>query len=295
MPGLRVGITAMLTDRTIDPVTLAVEAEALGFDSLFLPEHTHMPVTRTVIHPVLKELPEAYERTLDPFVSLAMAAQATTTLTLGTGILLLAQRDALATAKAVATLDHLSGGRFILGVGYGWNVEECEHHGVPWSERREAVHDRLDAMRRLWADEVATGTQVHAAFAPSRTWPKPIRGSVPTWLGVSAGPKGLAAVVEHADGWIPHGSSGLDDGIAALRAACDRAGRDPDEIEVVPFGILPDAGKLDRLASLGVRRAVALVRDGSPEQMRDELGRLAATLDAWAGPDGWRSNTNHQA
>ncbi len=284
---MRVGITAMLTDRTLGPVELAVEAESLGFDSLFLPEHTHMPVERTVVHPALPELPDPYRRTLDPFVALAMAAQATTTLELGTGILLLAQRDALVTAKAVATLDQLSGGRFVLGLGYGWNVQECEHHGVPWSQRREATHQRLSAMRRLWRDEIAQADDAHVRFAPSTAWPKPA-GEVPVWLGVSAGPKGLAAVAEHADGWIPHGSSGLADGIAALRSACVQAGRDPAEVDVVPFGVLPDVGKLDNLASLGITRLVALVPDGSPEQMRDHLGRTAETLDAWAGPDAWR-------
>ncbi len=283
---LRVGVTAMLTDRTLSPASLAREAEELGFGSLFLPEHTHMPVERTTEHPIADRLPDPYRRTLDPFVALGMAAEATEHLLLGTGILLLAQRDPIATAKAVATLDHLSGGRAVLGVGYGWNREELEHHGVAWRDRREAVHDRLAAMRSLWTEEVAAHDGPHARFGPSWSWPKPA-GRVPVWLGVSAGPRNLAAVARHADGWIPHGSSGLAEGLVALQRACDEVGRDPDEVAVVPFGIRPTPAKLDRLVALGMEHVVLLLEAPDPDGMRRELDEHAALLDAWSGGD-WR-------
>lgn len=284
---MRFGVTAMLTDRTLDPATLAREAEELGFSSLFLPEHTHMPVQRTTEHPLADQLPEPYRRTLDPFVALAMAAGATRHLVLGTGVLLLAQRDPITTAKAVATLDHLSSGRFVLGLGHGWNREELEDHGVAWAERREVVAERLAAMRALWTHEVASFRGDHVSLPASWSWPKPTR-AVPVWLGVGSGQRALAAVAAYGDGWMPHGTSRLAEGIVRLERACDEVGRDPASVAVVPFGIRPAAAKLERMVRLGVRECILLLEAASPDAMRRQLDGHAALLDDWAGSHDWR-------
>lgn len=286
---LRVGVTAMLTDLTLDPATLAREAEELGFSSLFLPEHTHVPVERSREHPVAAELPDPYRRTLDPFVALSMAAAATRHLVIGTGVLLLAQRDPITTAKAVATLDHLSGGRFVLGLGYGWSREEIEDHGVAFEERREVLTERLAAMRQLWQHDIASFHGEHVELPPSWSWPKPAH-DVPVWLGVGAGPRSLAAVAAQADGWIPHGSSRLAEGIVRLERACDEVGRDPSAVEVVPFGIRPSAEKLDRMVQLGIRQCVLLVEAASPDAMRRQLDAHASLLDGWAAGHDWRAD-----
>lgn len=283
----RVGVTAMLTDQSISPVELAIEAEARGFDGLYLPEHTHMPVDRAVEHPIADELPQAYRRTLDPFVGLSMAAAVTTRLRLGTGILLLAQRDPIVTAKAIATLDHLSGGRFVLGLGYGWNREELAHHGVTWPRRRAVIHERLELMQALWADETANFHGEHHNLTDSQAWPKPLAGRVPVWLGVSPGPRNLAAVAELADAWMPHGSSGLAAGMASLDAACEAAGRPAGDVTTIPFGVLPTPGKIDHLRSLGITQIVTLV-EGDRSTVLQMLDDHGAALDEAVGSDGWR-------
>jgi len=171
---VRISVTLFATDRTIRPDDLAREAEARGFDGLYLPEHTHIPVSRLTPAPTGDaELPDEYRRTLDPWVALASAGAVTSRLRLGTGVALVIEHDPIALAKQVATLDHLSGGRVVLGIGFGWNREEAADHGVEWSRRRDITRERVLAMQRLWADEVASfdGEDVH--LSPSWAWPKP--------------------------------------------------------------------------------------------------------------------------
>src|SRR5690349_4486654 len=164
-----------MTDLTMGPVELAREAEARGLYSLYVPEHTHIPVSRRTPPPTGDaELREEYKRTLDPFVALSMAAAATERLVVGTGICLVAQRDPIVTAKAVATLDHLSNGRFVLGIGFGWNADEIEDHGVSMPERRAVTREHILAMRTLWDDDVASFTGEHVTLPPSWSWPKPV-------------------------------------------------------------------------------------------------------------------------
>jgi probable F420-dependent oxidoreductase len=277
---VRIGVTIFATDRVVRPDVLAVEAEARGFHALYLPEHTHIPVSRLSPPPTGEaELPDEYRRTIDPFVSLAMAAAVTTVLRLGTGVALLAEHDPLALAKQVATLDHLSGGRVVLGVGYGWNREEAEDHGVDWPSRRELVRERVLAMRALWTDEVAAfeGSYVH--LPPSWAWPKPIQPRLPVLLGGAAGPKLFAHIAEYADGWMPIGGSGLAASLPALREAWEAAGRGPRPPEVVTFGTIPDAGKLAHFRSLGVTEVVVRVPAGGRDEVLPELDRMAAVAD----------------
>ncbi len=271
---MRVGLTIFLTDQTIHPAELAREAEARGFDSLWVPEHTHMPVEHSQ-HPAGGDLPDEYRRCLDPFVALTAAATATETLRVGTAICLVAQHDPIVLAKSVATLDHLSGGRFEFGVGYGWNRPECEDHGVAFSERRDALRDRILAMKALWAEEVATSDRPFASFEPSWAWPKPVQQPHPPILmGGALGPRTLAAVVEFCDGLMPIGGSGLDENVARVRQAFEEAGRDPDSARFSVVGGPPSPGKLEHFASLGADRTVCYLPTGP----RDET---LAALDAY--------------
>jgi probable F420-dependent oxidoreductase len=284
---VRYGITMFATDISIGVVELAREAEARGLGSLWLPEHTHIPVSRRT-PPATgdAELPEQYRRCLDPLVALAAAATATTSLRLGTGILLAAQREPIVTAKAVATLDHLSGGRAVMGVGFGWNEDELEHHGVAMSERRAVARERVLAMQELWAQDEASFDGEHVHFSPSWSWPKPVqtaadgRPRVPVVLGGAAGPKLFSHIAEYGDGWIPIGGSGLGEGIPRLREAVAAAGRDPESVEVIPFSSVPDAGKLDHFERLGVAECVFQVPSAPRDVVLPILDEQAALIAA---------------
>jgi probable F420-dependent oxidoreductase len=259
---MRLGITMFATDRTMPPHELAVAAEERGFASLYVPEHTHIPVARTTPPPTGDEtLPEEYARTLDPFVGLAAAVAVTSRITLGTGICLVAQREPIVTAKAVATLDHLSAGRFVLGAGYGWNVEEATDHNVPWRRRREIVREKVLAMRELWTSEEASYDGEFARFEPSWSWPKPA-GRIPILLGGAAGPTLFSHIAEYGDGWMPIGGAGVRAALPRLAQAYGAAGRDPATAAVIPFGTVPTPEKLDYYADLSIEEVVLRVPSG---------------------------------
>lgn len=273
---MRYGVTMFATDLAMPADELAVEAEARGFDSLFLPEHTHIPTSRLTPPPTGgDELAEEYRRTVDPLVILAAAAARTSSIRLGTGILLPAQRDPIVTAKAVATLQNLSGGRFCLGIGFGWNRDEMADHGVDYGTRRARTREHVLAMRSLWTDEVASFDGEFVHLPPSWSWPKP-DVPVPVLLGGAAGPKLFAHIAEYCDGWIPIGGAGLTNDIDRLREAVADAGRDPSTFEVVPFGTLPTPEKLDHFEWIGVTECVFRL----PSAGRDEV---LAVLDEQAG------------
>lgn len=284
---MRVGITLFATDRSVGVVELARAAEDRGYDSFWLPEHTHIPTSRITPPPTGEdELPEEYRRTLDPLIGLAACATATETIRLGTGILLPAQREPIVTAKAVATLDHLSDGRVDLGVGFGWNVDEMQHHGIDPARRRGVAREHVLAMRTLWEHDEASFAGEHVQFDPSWSYPKPVQSRVPVLVGGGAGPVLLGHVVEYGDGWIPIGGAGLSDAIPTLRHRCEDAGRDPAGLRIVPFGSLPTPAKLEHFAAIGVTEVVFRV----PSVSRDEALRdLDALTDVWrtfVGDDG---------
>ncbi|HEY8524846.1 MAG TPA: LLM class F420-dependent oxidoreductase [Acidimicrobiales bacterium] len=271
---MRYGVTMFATDVSMDVVELARAVEERGLDSLWLPEHTHIPLSRKTPWPGGEgPLPDEYKRSLDPLVALSAAASVTRDLRLGTGILLPAQRDPIVTAKAVATLDHLSGGRFALGVGFGWNEDEMAHHGVAYGERRAVAREHVLAMQTLWAEEEAAFAGEHVRFSASWSWPKPVqrnaagKPAVPVLVGGGAGEQLFAHVVSYGDGWIPIGGAGLTEAIPRLREAAAAAGRDPATLEIVPFGSIPDHGKLDHFAEIGVTETVFRV----PSAPRDEV------------------------
>ncbi|MHA4815736.1 TIGR03619 family F420-dependent LLM class oxidoreductase [Streptomyces aculeolatus] len=297
---MRISVTIFLTDETVRPPVLARELEERGFHGLYLPEHTHIPVSRDTPAPMGEPLPREYGRTLDPFVALGQAAAVTERLALGTGITLVAQHDPIVLAKQVATLDFLSGGRFTLGVGFGWNEEEADDHGVDWRGRRELGRRRMGLMNALWAPEPTaydsadagdggTGdgaSTARTAVRASDAHPKPVqaprtRKDAPalhgprTLLGGRPGPKLFAHVAEYADGWMPIGGGGLTDSIPRLRQVWEDAGRDPQALEVVPYAVRPSEGKLAYFAAQGVRETVVqLPPAGETEVLR--------ALDAYA-------------
>jgi len=279
---MKYGITMFMTDLSMGPVELARAAEARGFHSLYVPEHTHIPTSRRTPPPTGDaELPDEYKRTLDPFVALAMAAATTERLLVGTGICLVAQRDPIVTAKAVASLDALSGGRFVFGIGFGWNEDELVDHGVTMKERRDVVRERMLAMKTMWRDDVASFDGAHVHLPPTWSWPKPVRpGGPPVLIGGAPGPKLFAHVAEYADGWIPIGGAGVKASLPALHEACEARGRDPQTLRLVPFGTVPDPGKLEYYASIGIDEVVLRLPSTGRERALPRLDELAALVGA---------------
>ncbi|MEU6469549.1 TIGR03619 family F420-dependent LLM class oxidoreductase [Streptomyces massasporeus] len=282
---MRIAVTIFLTDETITPTRLARELEDRGFAGLYLPEHTHIPVERTTPYPAGGDLPPEYGRTLDPFVALGQAAAVTERLGIGTGITLVAQHDPIALAKQIATLDHLSGGRFTLGLGFGWNVEEAADHGVRWSARRELVRDRMALMRALWSEQPVAYEGEFGGVRASHAYPKPVRkprGPVVgprTLVGGAAGPKLFAHISEYADGWLPIGGRGLGEALPVLRTVWADAGRDPRALQIVPYAVHPTPGKLAHYADLGIEEIVAQLPPAGETEVLKALDGLADHLN----------------
>ncbi|MDX3244862.1 LLM class F420-dependent oxidoreductase [Streptomyces sp. ME18-1-4] len=281
---MRIAVTIFLTDETITPARLARELEQRGFAGLYLPEHTHIPVERTTPYPAGGDLPREYGRTLDPFVALGQAAAVTETLGLGTGITLVAQHDPIDLAKQIATVDHLSGGRLTLGIGYGWNVEEAADHGVEWRTRRELVRDRMRLMQALWAEEPTAYEGEYGGVRASTAYPKPVqkpRGPVTgprTLVGGAAGPKLFSHICEYADGWLPIGGRGLSEALPALRTAWAEAGREPSVLQVVPYAVQPSPGKLAHYAELGIEEVVVQLPPAGEAEVLGLLEEFAPYL-----------------
>jgi probable F420-dependent oxidoreductase len=269
---MRLGLTMFCTDRSMGPVEFARAAEERGFDSIWVPEHTHIPISRKTPYPGGGELPDEYRRTLDPFVALAAAATATTRLKLATGVCLVAQRDPIITAKAVATLDLVSNGRFVFGVGIGWNQDEAEDHGVDFARRRSQAREHMLLMERLWQEDVASFSGEFARLSPSWAWPKPARRP-PVVVGGAASPKLFAHIAEWGDGWLPIGGGGVRAALPDLRAAFERAGRDPSTARVIPYSVAPDAGKLTHYRDIGLDEVVLGVPSATAEVVLPLLDR----------------------
>ena len=279
---MQFGVTMFSTDLAMRPDELARAAEERGFASLYVPEHTHIPTSQRTPPPTGDtELPDYYKRAFDPLVGLAMAAAATERLRVGTGICLVAQRDPIVTAKAVASLDHLSGGRFVFGIGFGWNADEIADHGVEMSRRREVAREHVLAMQRLWADDVASFDGAFVHLPPSWSWPKPVQKPWPPILvGGAAGPTLFAHIAEYANGWIPIGGAGVREALAALHGAMEDAGRDPADVRVVPFGTIPDPGKLEYYESIGIDEVVLRIPLGDAGVVLPALDDYAKVVDA---------------
>lgn len=281
------GVAIFPTDETADPATVARLTEERGFESLFFPEHTHIPVSRRTPYPAGGDLPREYWRTHDPLVAMAFAAAATTNLKLATGIMLVAQRDPIVTAKAIASLDVLSGGRVLLGVGAGWNEEEMEDHGVDPARRFGRGRETIEAMRALWTQDEASYSGNHISFQPSWSWPKPLQPGGPPVLVGGNGKKVLERVVRYGDAWFPN-FLGDDDKMVArvekLRRLGVQAGRGPlpTTLQIAPT----EPERLARLEAAGVTRVVWYLPSRDADSIERALDRHAAVADAFRAAGG---------
>jgi probable F420-dependent oxidoreductase len=282
---MKIGIQWFNSDYSIAPAQLAKEIEDRGFDALVVTEHTHIPAGNARMTEASggQAPPDYYRHSLDPFVALSYASAATTRLRIGTAVCLLAERDAIVTAKAIASLDHLSQGRFIFGVGFGWNADEAAHHGVDWKTRFSLVREKVAAMKELWTHDLASYEGEFVKFSDSWSWPKPRQNPhPPVWVG-GVGQTTMRHAAEWADVWFPY--SGPDDPtlervLPKFRGILDEAGRDPASIPIVAATAPADARVLDRFREEGLAGAMlALYPKGTDESLRD-LDALAAIRDA---------------
>ncbi|MEZ5098772.1 MAG: LLM class F420-dependent oxidoreductase [Thermoleophilia bacterium] len=279
---MRIGVFCFLTAWSIQPIELGRALEQHGLDSLFLPEHTHIPVDRRTPFPIGGELPRYYAETYDPFVALATVAATTERLGIGTGVCLLIQRDPIVTAKEVASLDVLSAGRFELGVGAGWNREEIENHGTDFPSRWKLLRERVEAMRAIWTQDEASYAGELVSFEPLRAEPKPLQRPHPPVLLGSNAPRAIDRVLRYADGWMPStGMGGIDlvEGVAELRRRAEELGRPRPPVTV--FGGDGDEGELARLAAAGVDRVLLRLPTAPAAEVLpivERYGRLAGRL-----------------
>ncbi len=278
------GLTIFPTDYSISLPELAVEVEQRGFESLWVAEHSHIPTSRRSPWPGGAELPKMYYDTLDPFIALAGAAAVTTTLKLATGICLVVQRDPIHTAKEVASLDQLSKGRFLFGVGGGWNAEEMEDHGTAFDGRFKLLRERIEAMKVMWTAKEAEYHGEHVDFDPLYMWPKPVQKPHPPIHVGGVFPGGARRAVRYGDGWIPIGGreDDLEKSIPEFRSMAADAGRDPKSMEVSIYGVAPVEKVIARYRDAGADRVVF----GLPPVARDEilpiLDKCAQARDATA-------------
>jgi probable F420-dependent oxidoreductase len=274
------GVTTFATDYSIRPDDLARWLEERGFESLWLPEHTHIPVCRRTPFPDGGELPVEYSHTLDPFISLTVAAHATSRLRIATGICLVIERDPIVTAKQVATLDRLSDGRFIFGIGAGWNAEEMENHGTSFRKRWGILRERVLAMKRVWTDEDAEFHGEFVSFDGIWSFPKPFQKPHPPVILGADGPTTLDRVVDYCDGWMPIGSAspGLPEKIRSLRLKAEEAGRDPLSISISVFDAEPTRPAIERMRAAGVDRLIFLLPSAGKDNTLGLLDSYATLI-----------------
>ena len=272
---MELGVCYFPTDYGIGMTELGRALEERGFKSLFVPEHTHIPLSRRTPFPGGGELPRRYSHTHDPFVALSFAAAATKRLKVGTGILLVPQHEPIVTAKAIASLDQLSGGRFVFGIGGGWNVDEMENHGATHATRFKIMREHVLAMKALWTQDEASFHGEFVKFDPAWSWPKPRQKPHPPILLGGETDHTLRRIIEYCDGWLPR-PRGFDpvQGIDRMRRMASEKKRDPASLSVTVFAAPPDAAVLESYAKAGIDGALLAIPDAS----RDEILRQ---LDQW--------------
>lgn len=274
------GASIFVTEYSISPAELAREMEQRGFESLWVPEHTHIPASRRTPYPAGGDLPKEYWHTYDPFLALTAAAAATTRLRLATGICLLIERDPIVTAKEVATLDRLSNGRFIFGIGGGWNAEEMENHGTDFKKRWRILRERVLAMKEIWTQEKAEFHGEFVNFDPILSFPKPVQKPHPPIVMGGNGPTTIDRVVEYCDEWMPIAmrTSELAERIETLKTQAAAAGRNPEAIPVTIFAAKPEREVIERLVGVGVSRVVFLLPPADREVVLPLLDRYAGLM-----------------
>ena len=284
---MKFGITYFATDEAIAPDEMARTVQERGFESLFVTEHTHIPVSRETPYPAGGELPREYLRSYDPFVALTAAAAATTTLRIGTAICLIAERDPITTAKEVASLDRLSGGRMIFGVGAGWNVEEMANHGTDATRRFGLMRERVEAMKEIWTTEEASYRGKHVSFDPIWCWPKPVQDPHPPVLIGGNGRTVYDRVISYGDGWLPN-RIGDDDKIIGRVEKLQRLGSDagrgplPVSLQLAPR----DPALLERYERAGVERAIYMLPAAGAGEVERKLDKFTAVLEEYGSAGG---------
>ncbi len=279
---MRLGISTFPTQASIQPAALGRALEERGFESLFVSEHTHIPVGLNVT-PGGREIPEEFAHTYDPFVSLAAAAASTERLLLGTAVCLVPERDPIHTAKEVATLDRISGGRFLFGVGGGWNRGELANHGTEFASRWRLLRERILAMKEIWTHETAEFHGEFVDFDPLWQWPKPVQDPHPPVIMGGSAEKSIARAVEYCDGWMPIAERGdvpLADLVGKLQAAAGEAGR--DRIPVTLYGAAPKPDRLEVYAQAGVDRCLLALPPGDADDALRRLDRYSELIAAVA-------------
>ena len=281
---MRFGLAIFLTDYSIAPDELARMAEDRGFESLFLPEHTHIPTSRRTPYPPGGELPQEYSHTLDPFVALTAAAAATERLRVATGICLVVQRDPITTAKEVASIDRVSGGRFLFGVGAGWNEEEMEDHGTDPRRRFGLMRERIEAMKEIWSNDEAEYHGRHVDFDPTWSWPKPVQQPHPPILVGGNGRTVHERVIAYGNEWFPNRMGDEEKFLARiskLQSRAREAGRDriPVTLQLAP----ESAEEIRPYAEAGVHRCVYYLPSAPRDEIEPRLDDLAALVEQAAG------------
>jgi probable F420-dependent oxidoreductase len=276
---MQFGGAMFLTDYSMTPAALGLALEERGFESLWAPEHSHIPLSRKTPYPGGGELPKHYYDTMDPFVTLTAAAAATRTLKVATGVCLVNQRDPIQTAKLVASLDQVSGGRFLFGVGVGWNQDEMENHGTVFATRAKLTRERIEAMKAIWTKPKPEYHGEFVNFDPIMAWPKPVQRPHPPVIVGGAFPQGLRRALRYGDGWMPviGRAVGFDMGklMQEFRQLVTEAGQDPARLPMSVFGAPEDLDRLKAYRDLGIARVVVVL-----ESAKDD--KVLPVLDRWA-------------
>ncbi len=276
---LKFGASMFFTDYSITPAELGRALEERGFESVWAPEHSHIPLSRKTPFPAGEDLPKKYYDAMDPFVTLTAAAMATRTLKVGTGVCLVAQRDPIQTAKLVASIDQVSGGRFLFGIGNGWNQDEMEDHGTAFETRHKLARERVEAMKEIWTKPKAEYHGEMVSFGPMMAWPKPVQKPHPPVIVGGAFPYSARRAIRYGDGWIPQaarkGYGEIADLIPQFREMAKAAGRDPESIEITVWFPRCEAGLMKRYQDLGVSRIVFNLES-------DKADAVLPVMDEWA-------------
>jgi probable F420-dependent oxidoreductase len=278
------GGAMFFTDYSMTSVALARALEERGFESVWAPEHSHIPVSRKTPYPGGGDLPKEYYDAMDPFVTLAAAGAVTTKIKLGTGVLLVQQRDTIQTAKLVASIDQVSGGRFLFGVGGGWNQDEMENHGTVYASRFKRMRESIEAMKEIWTKTKAEYHGEFVNFDPMMAWPKPVQKPHPPIIVGGAWPHAARRVIRYGDGWIPLvARNDLPGIIPEFHKMVREAGRDPASIELTAWGAPEDADAIKRFRDLGISRVVTTFRPESADKVMPAMDRWAKLLRAVNG------------
>lgn len=284
---LKFGASMFFTDYSMAPGELGQALEQRGFESVWAPEHSHIPLSRKTPFPGGGDLPKKYYDAMDPFVTLTAAAVATKTLKVGTGVCLIPQRDPIQTAKLVASIDQVSGGRFLFGVGNGWNQDELEDHGVRFADRHKVARERIEAMKVIWTKSKAEYHGEFVNFDPMMTWPKCVqKPHVPVIVG-GAFPYSARRAIRYGEGWIPQAGRGgtgeIADMIPEFRKMATEAGRDPNSIEISVWFPKQDADLMKRYEDLGVARVVFNLDSEKADKVLPVIDSLAGLMRAVNG------------